>query len=258
MTQNGYATINVEHRDDGLLQIELDRPDRLNALSQELSGEVLDAFESIDEDEVRVVLFEGAGDRAFSAGADITGFAEIEPHEADVTPLYRTVAEYPRPTLAKIDGYCLGGGFELALACDLRIATDGSEFGFPEIDLGLIPGGGGTQRAIRMLSEARAKELVFRGNRIDAETAERWGLINRAVPDSAFESTAEEFLEDLLEGPPVALKKAKRVMDEGRDQALSAGLELESQAFGLLLSTDDSTEGTTAFLEKREPTFEGK
>ena len=187
MTQNGYATINVEHRDDGLLTIELDRPDRMNALSQELSEEVLHALESIDEDEVRVVLFEGAGDRAFSAGADINGFAEIEPHEADVSPLYRAVAEYPRPTLAKIDGYCLGGGFELALACDLRIATDGSEFGFPEIDLGLIPGGGGTQRAIRMLSEARAKELVLRGNRIDAETAERWGLINRVVPGSAFE-----------------------------------------------------------------------
>lgn len=258
MTSNEYATITVELRDDGLLRIELDRPERLNALSEELSGEVLDVLESVDEGEVRTVLFEGAGDRAFSAGADVNGFAGIEPHEAEVTPLYRTVNDYPRPTLAKIDGYCLGGGFELALACDLRIATEGSEFGFPEIDLGLLPGGGGTQRAIRMLPEARAKELVFRGNRIDAETAARWGLINRAVPDSEFDSTVDEFLSDLLEGPPVALRKAKRVMNEGRDGDISAGLEMESQAFGLLLSTDDATEGTTAFLEDREPTFEGK
>lgn len=253
-----YTAISVEHRDNGLLRIELDRPDRLNALNETLTGEVVDALEAVDNDTVRTVLFEGAGDRAFSAGADISGFSGIEPHEVDVSRVYQTVNDYPRPTLAKIDGFCLGGGHELALACDLRIATVDSEFGFPEIDLGLIPGGGGTQRAIRMLPEARAKELVFRGNRIDAETAARWGLINRAVTEDELEETVEAFLEDLLEGPPVALRKAKQVMNEGRDTSMSAGLEMEAQAFGLLLSTDDATEGTTAFLEDREPTFEGE
>ena len=253
-----YTTIDVELGDDGHLAIELDRPERLNALSRDLMDEVVHALETADTDEVRAVTFEGAGDRAFSAGADITGFSGLEPHEVEITPMFQAVAEYPRPTLAKIDGFCLGGGHELALACDLRIATEGSEFGFPEINLGLLPGGGGTQRAIRMLSEARAKELVFRGNRIDAETAEDWGLINRAVPEEAFESTAEAFLDDLLSGPPVALRKAKRVMDEGRNGTLEAGLELESQAFGLLLTTEDMTEGTAAFAEDREPEFEGR
>ncbi len=253
-----YAAINVEHRDDGLLRIELDRPERLNALSEELKDEVIHALETTDVDSVRTVLFEGAGDRAFSAGADITGFSGFEPHDVDVTELYRVVDEYPRPTLAKIDGYCLGGGFELALACDLRIATEESEFGFPEINLGLIPGGGGTQRAVRMLPEARAKELIFRGERIDADRAEQWGLINRSVPRSKFESTVEEFLSNLVSGPPVALKKAKRVMNEGVDQDLSAGLELETQAFALLLTTEDATEGTAAFMEKRDPVFEGE
>jgi enoyl-CoA hydratase/3-hydroxyacyl-CoA dehydrogenase len=253
-----YMTINVDHRDDGLLTIELDRQERLNALNGDLMDEIVHVLETVDESEVRAVLFEGAGDRAFSAGADITGFAGMEPHETEVTPMFQVVNDYPRPTLAKIDGFCLGGGHELALACDLRVATEGSKFGFPEINLGLLPGGGGTQRVIRMLPEAQAKELVFRGGRIDAETAERWGLINRAVPEAEFEETVEAFLSDLLEGPPVALRKAKRVMNEGRDQNLSAGLEMEAQAFGLLLSTEDMTEGTTAFMEDREPNFEGR
>ncbi len=253
-----YATIDVEHREDGLLRIELDRPERLNALSEELRAEIIHVLESTDDGEVRAVLFEGAGDRAFSAGADITGFSGRKPHETEVTRLNRIVDEYPRPTLAKVDGFCLGGGFELALACDLRIATTDSEFGFPEIDLGLLPGGGGTQRVIRMLPEARAKELVFRGNRIDAETASEWGLINRAVPGAELDSTVESFLSDLIGGPPVALRKAKRVMNEGRDIDLDAGLEMEAQAFGLVLSTEDANEGTTAFMDDRDPHFEGK
>ena len=253
-----YHTIDVERRDDGLLCVELDRPERLNALNEELMDEVVHALRTADDDAVRAVRFEGAGDRAFCAGADISGFAGRSPHDAEVTELFQAVNDYPRPTLAKIDGFCLGGGLELALACDLRIATEGSTFGFPEINLGLLPGGGGTQRAIRMLPEARAKELVFRGERIDAETAAEWGLLNRAVPQAEFEETVEAFLSDLLEGPPIALRKAKRVMNEGRDQDISAGLEMEAQAFGLLLSTEDMEEGTAAFAEDRDPEFEGK
>jgi enoyl-CoA hydratase/3-hydroxyacyl-CoA dehydrogenase len=253
-----YSAIEYDLSDDGLLAVTLDRPERLNALNEDLMDEVVHLLDTVDTDEVRAVTFEGAGDRAFSAGADITGFSGIEPHENEPTEFFRAVDEYPRPTLAKIDGFCLGGGHELALACDLRIATESSEFGFPEIDLGLLPGGGGTQRAIRMLSEARAKELVFRGNRIDAERAESWGLINRAVPEAEFEATVEEFLDDLISGPPVALRKAKRVMNRGRDQDLDAGLEMEAQAFGHLLGTEDMEEGAAAFMEDREPEFEGR
>ena len=253
-----YSTIEYELDDDGLLAVTLDRPERLNALNGDLMDEVVHLLGAVDEDEVRAVTFEGTGDRAFSAGADITGFAGIDPHENEVTEFFQAVAEYPRPTLAKIDGFCLGGGHELALACDLRIATEGSEFGFPEINLGLLPGGGGTQRAIRMLSDARAKELVFRGERISAERAQEWGLINRAVPDDEFEETVQEFLDDLLSGPPVALRKAKGVMNAGRDQDIDAGLEMEAQAFGLLLGTEDAEEGAAAFMEDRDPEFEGK
>jgi len=254
-----YHTINWEVGDDGLLAVELDRPERLNSLNGDLMDAVVDLLESIDEEEVRAVTFEGAGDRAFCAGADITGFSEIEPAtEAGIGDFFETVAEYPRPTLARIDGFCLGGGLELALACDLRVATERSEFGFPEINLGLLPGGGGTQRLMRQLPEARAKELVFRGNRISADRAHKWGLINCAVDAEDFDEIVGEFVDDLVTGPPIALQHAKKVMNEGRDQDLDAGLQLESQSFALLLTTDDMLEGTAAFAEDREPEFTGE
>jgi enoyl-CoA hydratase/3-hydroxyacyl-CoA dehydrogenase len=253
-----YSAIEYELSDEGLLEVTLDRPERLNALNGDLMDEVVHLLETTDEDDVRAVTFEGTGDRAFSAGADITGFAGISPHEKEVTDFFEVVANYPRPTLAKIDGFCLGGGLELALACDLRVATEGSEFGFPEINLGLIPGGGGTQRAMRMLTDARAKELVFRGQRISASRAHKWGLINCAVDDEDFDDVVGEFLDDLLTGPPIALRKAKQVMNAGRDQDIDAGLELEAQAFGLLLGTEDMREGAAAFTADRDPEFEGK
>ncbi|WP_227377368.1 3-hydroxyacyl-CoA dehydrogenase/enoyl-CoA hydratase family protein [Haladaptatus halobius] len=253
-----YRFLNYD-LDDGLLTVELDRPERLNALSGDLLGEIDHLLTNADADDVRCVLFEGAGDRAFSAGADIGGFADATPTDfMDVTPTFETVNEFDRPTIAKIDGFCLGAGLELALACDLRLATEGSEFGSPEIGLGLIPGGGGTQRLLRILGETRAKELVFRGNRIGAERAEEWGLVNRCVPEDEFEETVAEFVDDILEGPPIALKVAKTVMNEGGDASLDAGLAMESQGFGLLMSTDDVREGTAAFREKRDPEFEGR
>ncbi len=256
-SERDYQTLNYSLSDAGLLEIELDRPERLNALNQDLMDEIVHLLDHVDTDDVRAVTFEGAGDRAFCAGADITGFAGMDPADVDVTPVFETVAEFPRPTLAKIEGFCLGGGLELALACDLRIATEDSAFGFPEIDLGLIPGGGGTQRTMRMLTEARAKELVFRGEHIDAERAEEWGLINRAVSDEEFDDTVEEFVSDLVNGPPIALRMAKEVMNEGADENIDAGLRMESQAFGLLLTTDDMMEGASAFMEDRDPEFEG-
>ena len=254
-----YTTINWGLHDNGLLEIELDRPARMNSLSPDLMDAIVDLLDSVDDEAVRAVQFEGAGDRAFCAGADVMSFSGADPaKDSEPTGVFRTVAEYPRPTLAKIDGYCLGGGLELALACDLRIATENSEFGFPEINLGLLPGGGGTQRAIRQLTEARAKELVFRGEHVSAERAAEWGLINRAVSDDEFDETVEEFRDDLVTGPPIALRKAKRVMNEGVDENIDAGLEMESQAFALLLTTDDMEEGVAAFAADREPEFEGE
>ncbi|AQL41548.1 3-hydroxybutyryl-CoA dehydrogenase [Halorientalis sp. IM1011] len=253
-----YRTLNVLE-DGEVLAIELDRPERMNALNEDLMDEIEHVLNNADPEEVRVVTFEGAGDRAFCAGADIGGFAGAKPWErGTITSMFETVNDFPKPTIAKIDGFCLGGGHELALACDLRVATTDSEFGFPEINLGLLPGGGGTQRTMRMIGEARAKELVFRGERISAEKAEDWGLINRAVEPEEFDDVCAEFVDDIVEGPPVALDYAKKVMNRGEDASLEAALTMESQSFGLLLSTEDVLEGTSAFAEDRDPEFEGK
>ncbi|AGB38518.1 3-hydroxyacyl-CoA dehydrogenase/enoyl-CoA hydratase family protein [Natronococcus occultus] len=245
--------------EDGVLEVELDRPERMNALSTALLDEIDDLFSTVGTDELRCVTIEGAGDRAFSAGADIGGFDSLEPTDAmDVTPAFETVNEFPRPVIATVDGYCLGAGLELALACDLRIATKRSSFGAPEIGLGLIPGGGGTQRLLRVLGETRAKELVFRGNHIDAERAEAWGLVNRAVDREAFDDLVAAFVDDLREGPPLGLEVAKKVLNRGEDASLEAALTMESQGFGLLLGTEDVREGTAAFAADREPEFEGR
>ncbi|ELY52041.1 3-hydroxyacyl-CoA dehydrogenase/enoyl-CoA hydratase family protein [Natronolimnohabitans innermongolicus] len=255
---DSYHNLNVE-LEDGVLQVELDRPSRMNALSGELLEEIDDLFSTVDTDEVRCATIEGAGDRAFSAGADVTSFSGADPTDLmDVTPAFETVNDFERPVLAKIDGFCLGGGLELALACDLRIATQRSSFGAPEIDLGLIPGGGGTQRLLRVLGETRAKELVFRGEHIDADRAQDWGLINRAVDREEFDDTVEEFVSDLRNGPPIGLKVAKKVMNQGEDASLEAAIAMESQGFGLLSSTDDVMEGAMAFAEDRDPEFEGE
>jgi enoyl-CoA hydratase/3-hydroxyacyl-CoA dehydrogenase len=254
-----YRLLNYDLSAEGLLEVELDRPERMNALSADLLGEIDDLLSSMDAEDVRCVTFEGAGDRAFSAGADIGGFAELDPTDAmDVTPAFETVNDFERPVIAKVDGYCLGAGLELALACDLRIATESAAFGSPEIGLGLIPGGGGTQRLLRLLGETRAKELVFRGNRIDAERAEEWGLVNRAVAADEFEDTVAEFVEDIVEGPPIGLKVAKKVLNEEADASLDAALAMESQGFGLLMSTEDVREGTAAFRDDRDPEFTGE
>ena len=254
-----HDALAVSLDDRGHLAVTIDRPDSLNAIDDAVREGVVDLLRGVDDGKVRCVTVEGAGDRAFSAGADIKSVADRTPAEAmDVTPMYEVVADYPRPTLAAIRGYCLGGGLELALACDMRVAATDAEFGFPEIGLGLIPGGGGTQRLVRLAGEGRAKELVFRGHRIDAERASDWGLINRAVPPEAFDETVESYVDDLANGPPLALEAAKRVLDAAEDSSLAAGMAMESQAFGFLTTTEDFAEGRAAFREDRDPEFEGQ
>jgi enoyl-CoA hydratase/3-hydroxyacyl-CoA dehydrogenase len=254
-----YGAIEYDLDDRGVLSVTLDRPERLNAVSERMREEIEHLLSNAPVEDVRCVTFEGAGDRAFSAGADVDDVAGRSTERGiNVTPLYDVVYDYPRPTIAKVHGYCLGGGHELALACDLRIASTDAEFGFPEIKLGLLPGGGGTQRLLRMIGEPRAKELVFRGNRIDAEQAEEWGLINRAVEPETFEETVEEFVADLANGPPIALKVAKSVLNHGDDTSRGAGMAMESQGFGFLRMTEDFEEGKAAFSEDRDPDFVGK
>ena len=248
----------VDHSldDDGVLEVVLDREERLNAFSADMFDEVQRLLETVDTEDVACVVFEGAGDRAFSAGADITGFTTAKPTDLmDVDEAIETIYEFERPTVAKIDGYCLGAGLEVALACDIRIATTDSTLGSPEIDLGLIPGGGGTQRLVRLVGEPRTKELIFRGNPISAERAADWGILNRAVPPEAFEETVEEFVTDLAEGPQTALKVAKQIINDGQNASLRTAIAMESQGFGLLSTTDDMLEGVAAFNQDRDPEF---
>ncbi|WP_247004168.1 3-hydroxyacyl-CoA dehydrogenase/enoyl-CoA hydratase family protein [Halosolutus gelatinilyticus] len=243
--------------DDGVLEVTFDREERLNALSTDMLDEVQRLLESVDTNEVACVTFEGAGDRAFSAGADITGFTIAEPTDLmDVDEAVETIYEFERPTVAKVDGLCLGGGFEIILACDIRIATKGSKLGSPEINLGLIPGGGGTQRLVRLVGEARTKELIFKGEQISAERAADWGILNRAVPDDEFEETVNEFVTTIANGPQTALKAAKQVINGGQNASLNTAIAMESQAFGLLATTDDMLEGVEAFTHDRDPQFD--
>jgi enoyl-CoA hydratase/3-hydroxyacyl-CoA dehydrogenase len=250
------APLNAALSERGVLSLEFDRPDALNALNDDLVAGIEAALEAVDDDTVRCVVLSGVGS-AFSAGADVSVFESLDPVEGTDWTVFGTLAEVPQPTVAKIDGPCLGAGLELAMACDIRLATARSSFGQPEIRLGFVPGGGGISRLQRLIGPGRAKELVFRGHRIDAETAARWGLVNRAVPADEFADAVEAVVADIAGGPPVGLRAAKRVFDSGADASLSAGLLLESQAFGLLLTTDDVAEGVAAFEADREPEFEG-
>ncbi|SDK59421.1 enoyl-CoA hydratase / 3-hydroxyacyl-CoA dehydrogenase [Natronorubrum texcoconense] len=254
-----YHYINWDVDDDGVLEIELDRQERLNSMSDDMFMEIDRLLTDIDTDDVRCVVFSGAGDKAFSSGADITGFTADDPAEImDVDEMFQTVYEFPRPTVAKIDGFCLGAGIELALACDIRIATEGSTIGTPETDLGVIPGGGATQRLLRLIGEGRTKEMVYRGMQFDAVQAEEWGIVNHAVSDDEFDDRAGEIVDDLVSGPPVALKAAKQVIQDGQDASLEVALGMEKQAFAVLATTDDMLEGVTAFRQNREPHFEGE
>ena len=252
------APLDASLSEAGVLSLVLDRPDALNALTDALVTGIEAALETVDRSAVRCVVLSGAGEAAFSAGADVSVFEQLDPVEGTAWTVFERLAEVPRPSVARIDGPCLGAGLELALACDIRLATERSTFGQPEIRLGFIPGAGGIQRLQRLVGSGRAKELVYRGHQIDAETADRWGLLNRAVPADAFEPEVDAVITDIADGPPIGLQAAKRVFDRGADASHSAGLLMESQAFGRLLTTDDVAEGVAAFREDRDPEFTGK
>ncbi|MFC6719241.1 3-hydroxyacyl-CoA dehydrogenase/enoyl-CoA hydratase family protein [Natrialbaceae archaeon GCM10025810] len=254
-----YFYVDWELDEDGVLEVTLDRQERLNSMSEDMFAEIDRLLSDVDVDQVSCVVFDGAGDRAFSSGADITGFTAGEPTDImDPDDVFQTVYEFDRPTVAKIDGFCLGAGIELALACDIRVATEDSTIGTPETTLGVIPGGGATQRLVRLVGEARTKEMVFRGMQFDAARAEEWGIINHAVPGDELDETVDDIVDDLVSGPPIALKAAKEVINDGQEASLETALKMEKHAFALLATTDDMLEGVTAFRQNREPRFEGE
>lgn len=239
----------------------LNRPGRLNAINNDTRLELPRALQELYENpDVRVIIIRGAGDRAFSVGADITEFGgEIRPHlVVELGEFFNAPQKCPKPVIAAIDGFALGGGLELALACDFRIATRRSELGQPEIHLGLIPGGGGTQRLTRLIGLSKAKELVMLGERISAERALELGLIDQMVENENFEQGIRAFALKLAGGPPVAIRLAKQIMNAGAEAPLEAALLMERAAFGILFSTEDMMEGVNSFLMKKKPEFKGK
>lgn len=257
-----YENILVD-RDGPLAFITFNRPEVLNAMNRKTEEEVLMALRDLEEDEdVRVVIFRGAGERAFVAGADVKEFVGLSPmeqrEERRRLHFYEAVAEFPKPTIAMIRGYCLGGGCELALACDIRMAAEDARIGQPEINLGLIPGGGGSQRLPRLIGEGKALRLILTGDIISGEEAKAIGLVEEAYPDEELEEKTRALAMKIAEKSPIAVRLAKAAVRAAARMNIAAGLEYESTLFSLLFSTEDKEEGVRAFLEKRRPTFKGR
>ena len=245
--------------------ITLNRPEKLNALNRRMISEltaVINRLETEPFDKVRVIVIRGAG-KAFSAGADLTMFSEEDPTEAYLTSrmlqeLTNKLETFNRPVIAMIHGYALGGGLELALACDLRIASEDAVLGLPEVTLGLIPGSGGAKRLVRLIGLGKAKELILTGARLSAREAEELGIVNRVVPINELENETKAIALKLAEEPPITLMIAKGILNIASEGSLESILTAESMGFGLLFSTKDSKEGIKAFLEKRQPKYQGK
>ena len=254
------ATVSAETRGAvGLAR--LDRPDARNALSPELMEELASIVERWDEDpEVRCIVIAG-GDKWFAAGADIKVMAKRTLAETLTSPAARfwpRLAAIRTPLVAAVSGYALGGGCELALACDMIVAAEGAEFGQPEILLGIIPGGGGTQRLARVMGKQRAMELVLTGRRIGAAEARELGIVTRVAPDDALLDAALELAAAVAAQPPLAARLAKQAVLAAEETPLSAGLDHERRLYELAMGTEDRVEGMTAFLEKRKPEFRGR
>jgi 2-oxoglutaroyl-CoA hydrolase len=238
----------------------IDRQAKMNTMTVAMREEFPGIFRGLDADDaVRVIVVRGAGGKAFSAGGDVAEFLTLAPADLEQWGDTLSWAERCRkPVIAAIDGYSMGAGLELALCCDFRLATRRSEFAFPEVRLGMIPGSGGTQRALRLIGMTRGKLFMMTGMRIPAERAEAWGLITECVADDGLDRAVEGLARELAERAPLALRTLKTVLNRGADAPLETALELERKAYAWLRSTHDYEEGVRSFLEKRAPVYEGR
>lgn len=254
----------IYEKSEGIATITLNRPEALNAFSKEVVEEIMHTLEDVKNDEnVRVVVVTGAGEKAFSAGADIkamAGMTALKARELSLMgeKLCLAFENLEKPVIAALNGYALGGGLEVAMSCDLRIASENARMGQTEVNIGLIPGWGGTQRLTRLVGKTKAKELIFTGKMIDAKTAEQLGIVNMVVPPDKFKETVRQFALDLASKAPVAVRVAKVLINKGADIALDSALALEREGFGIVASTEDLKEGISAFTERRKPVFKGK
>jgi len=257
-----YETILLERR-GGVAFIRFNRPDKLNAMNSKMKDEIIAVLNELEEnDAVRVVVFTGQGDKAFVAGADINEFKDrtaLEQWDLYQQPfLYDAIDRFPKPLIAMINGYCLGGGCELILACDIRIASEKAQIGQPEINIGIIPGGGGSQRLPRLVGYGKAMQLILTGDRISAQEAHRIGLVDEVVPHDQLESKTFEIATKIAEKSPIAVRFAKEAVKASLRMPLNEGLRYEQSLFSLIFTTEDKDEGVRAFLEKRLPKFTGK
>ncbi|HEX6279939.1 MAG TPA: enoyl-CoA hydratase/isomerase family protein [Pyrinomonadaceae bacterium] len=241
----------------------INRPDKLNALNKQVHIDGVAALDQLKADaSVRVVILTGSGDKAFIAGADISEFADQTPVSQrnlfNERTLFNSIDTFPKPVIAMINGFCLGGGNELALACDIRVASENSKFSQPEINLGIMCGGGGTQRLARLIGEGRAMEMCLMGDMIDAATAHRFGLVNHVFPADHLEAETLRIASKIAEKAPIALQLTKEAVKFASRSNLDEGLRREVDLFAICFSTQDKEEGVAAFLEKRKPVFKGK
>lgn len=257
-----YETILVEKR-EGVAVITINRPDKLNALNSKVHEEGVAALDELsNDDEIRVVVFTGAGEKSFIAGADISEFAGKTPVTQRAVfqnrTLFNSIDTFPKPVIAMINGFCLGGGCELALACDIRIAGENAKLGQPEINLGIIPGGGGTQRLTKLIGEGKSMEMILTGDMIDAETALKLGLVNHVYSAEELEENTMKLAKKIASKSPIALQMAKEAVKTASKSNLDEGLRREVDLFAITFSSEDKEEGVAAFLEKRKPEFKGR
>lgn len=257
-----YETILVE-KQDGVATLTINRPDKLNALNSQVHLEGVAALEGLrDDQEVRVVVITGAGEKSFIAGADISEFAGKTPVTQRAVfqnkTLFNSIDSFPKPVIAMINGFCLGGGCELSLACDIRIASENAKIGQPEINLGIIPGGGGTQRLTRLIGEGKSMEMILTGDMIDANTALKLGLVNHVFSAEELEERTMKMAGKIASKSPIALQMGKEAVKTASKANLDEGLKREIDLFAICFSSEDKEEGVSAFLEKRKPEFRGK
>ncbi len=254
-----------KEEEKGIAKITIDRAEVRNALNRATRQEIKAVIEEIEADEnIRVAIITGAGDKAFISGADINEFVKTTPIQAEEIAstigqkLFTDIENLRVPVIAMINGFCLGGGMEVAMCCDIRIASENARFGQPEINIGIFPGGGGTQRLPRLIGWGKAKELIYTGRIIDAAEAEKIGLVDRVVPHDALEEEVKQLAETIASKSSLIMKLTKEAINRGMYTDLAAGLDYEKANFALCFATEDHNEGIAAFLEKRKPEFKGR
>ncbi|WP_101845163.1 enoyl-CoA hydratase/isomerase family protein [Halobacillus sp. Marseille-P3879] len=260
-TSTQYDHIRVEkNREDKIATVVFDRPEKMNYISMLARAQFSEIFDDLNTDEnVRVIVIKGEGDQAFSAGGSIPQF--MEAHVEELSHLAENVAapeRSPKPVIAQLQGYTFGVGFEIAMACDFRIAAEDTMLALPEMNLGMIPGSGGTQRVARAVGLTRAKDMIMRARRIPADEAYQWGLLTQVVEKDRLEEEVASVAKDLTRFSPLAQRVCKEVLNAAEEGPLSTGLQIEGRAYGMLRGTEDFKEGVEAFVEKRKPQFTGK